>query len=406
MKITDVKHPLAITMWDSSWIRRRYAGGGFESFDQALDELKERGYNAVRIDAFPHMVANAPDGSNDERFLDVPGVSHHKYGFAQWGNQWTVYIYPRRDLVDFIRKAKQRGIYVALSTWLKPTWEHRNELVEGPEGLIRVWHETLCFLQENDCLDNILYVDVHNEIPRGAVNTWLAQQLNCMKLPVAPHGYNDRQKTFYRTYFHQVLSTLKQRWPDLSFTASYELDIFLSDAKEWDFRDFDLLDVHVWAQMAPLGFLEGTGYDENIRRFGDPDRFYLNAAMNGYTGSIKAMAGDFHFESVNAAIQQSWQSNRTQLVEWLDEQMQTIARIGREAGIPVGNTEGWGSVFWLEHPMLEWDMVKDAGLTAAKLGAKHGYAFNCQSNFCEPQYLRLWRDVDYHREVTSTIRGI
>ena len=406
MKITDVKQPLAITMWDSSWLRRRYAGGGFESFDQALDELKERGYNAVRIDAFPHMVANAPDGTNADRFLDVPGVSFHRYGFAQWGNQWTTYIYPRRDLVDFIRKAKARGIYVALSTWLKPTWEHRNALLEGPEDLIRIWHETLCFLQENDCLDNIIYVDVHNEIPHGGVNIWLSQQLNCMKQPVCPDGYNDRQKAFYRSYFHQVLSTLKKRWPQLSFTASYELHMLLPDVKEWHFDDFDLLDVHMWADFAPCKLMEDTGYEEYICRFGDPDRFYLNPTMNGYTGNIKRMAGDFYFESINQKVHEAWRQKRTQCLEWLDEQMEFVARIGRENGIPVGNTEGWGSVIWLEHPMLEWDFVKEAGLAAAKFGAKHGYAFNCQSNFCEPQYLRLWRDVDYHREVTRTIRGL
>ncbi len=192
MKIGDLKEKLAITMWDSSWLRRRYAGGGFESFDVALDELKERGYNAVRIDAFPHMIANAPDGTNAERFLDVPGVSFHRYGFAQWGNQWTVYIYPRRDIVDFIRKAKARGIYVALSTWLKPTWEHRNDLIEGADGLIRIWDETLSFLQDNGCLDNIVYVDVQNEIPAGACNTWLVQQLCCLREAVTDRHYNDR----------------------------------------------------------------------------------------------------------------------------------------------------------------------------------------------------------------------
>ena len=50
MKLNDVKKPLAITMWDSSWLRRRYAGGGFESFDTALDELVERGYNEELCD--------------------------------------------------------------------------------------------------------------------------------------------------------------------------------------------------------------------------------------------------------------------------------------------------------------------------------------------------------------------
>ena len=76
MRLNELKSPLAITMWDSSWLRRRYAGGGFESFDTAVDELVERGYNAVRLDVFPHMIANAPDGSNSERFLDPTGASH------------------------------------------------------------------------------------------------------------------------------------------------------------------------------------------------------------------------------------------------------------------------------------------------------------------------------------------
>ena len=42
---------------------------------------------------------------------------------------------------------------------------------------------------------------------------------------------------------------------------------------------------------------------------------------------------------------------------------------------------------------------------AAKLGNKYGYTFNCQSNFCEPQFISLWRDVAYHREVTDIIKG-
>lgn len=404
MKITDVKQPLAITMWDSSWLRRRYAGGGFESFDQALDELKERGYNAVRIDAFPHMIANAPDGSNAERFLDTPGVSWHKYGFAQWGNQWTVYIYPRRDIVAFIRKAKARGIYVALSTWLKPTWERRNELVEGPEGLVRVWDETLRFLEEKDCLDNIIYVDVQNEIPHGACNGWLAHQLNSLKTS-HQGGYNARQDAFWREYFLRVLRQLKARWPQLSFTASFTSD-FARDAREMDLSDFDLLDVHGWAEMAPCRFLDGTGYADHIARFGDPDRVYINVQHADYTGSIQRIPGDFYFESVNEKVHASWEKNKAACLEWMEERIAHVAEVGRQYGIPVGNTEGWGSVLWLEHPMFSWDMVKEAGLEAARLGAKYGYLFNCQSNFCEPQYLRLWRDVEYHQKVTGLIRGL
>ena len=40
MKITELKEPLAIAMWDSSWLRRRYAGGGFDDFDRALTDTE------------------------------------------------------------------------------------------------------------------------------------------------------------------------------------------------------------------------------------------------------------------------------------------------------------------------------------------------------------------------------
>lgn len=50
------KHPRAITMWEFSWIERRWPGAGYEDWDLALDELVVRGYDAVRIDPFPHLL--------------------------------------------------------------------------------------------------------------------------------------------------------------------------------------------------------------------------------------------------------------------------------------------------------------------------------------------------------------
>ena len=50
-------HALAISMWDFSWLERRWSGARYEDWDLALDELLERGYNALRIDAYPHLLA-------------------------------------------------------------------------------------------------------------------------------------------------------------------------------------------------------------------------------------------------------------------------------------------------------------------------------------------------------------
>src|SRR3974377_1094501 len=57
--ITD--RPLAITMWEFSWLERRWPGAGYEDWDCALDELKLRGYDAVRIDAYPHLIHAGAD---------------------------------------------------------------------------------------------------------------------------------------------------------------------------------------------------------------------------------------------------------------------------------------------------------------------------------------------------------
>src|SRR5512144_256894 len=57
----NITRPLAITMWDFSWLERRWPGAGYEDWDQALKELKQRGYDAVRLDAYPHLVHFGPE---------------------------------------------------------------------------------------------------------------------------------------------------------------------------------------------------------------------------------------------------------------------------------------------------------------------------------------------------------
>jgi hypothetical protein len=60
MPLLDPARPKAIVMWDFSWLGRRWA--------TALDELAERGHDAVKMDAFPQ--------TNDAPFM--------LRGIAQW----------------------------------------------------------------------------------------------------------------------------------------------------------------------------------------------------------------------------------------------------------------------------------------------------------------------------------
>jgi len=89
----------------------------------------------------------------------------------------------------------------------------------------------------------------------------------------------------------------------------------------------------------------------------------------------------------------------------LDHNIAEVADLGRRYHKPVGNTEGWGTINWLDHPALSWDIIKQSGEICAGLGAKHGYRFNCTSNFTHPQFPRLWNDIAWHKRLTATIRS-
>ena len=60
-------------MWEFSWLVRRIAPEAeYADWDTVLDELTDRGYDCIRIDAFPHLIAAGPDGAHVERFTIAP----------------------------------------------------------------------------------------------------------------------------------------------------------------------------------------------------------------------------------------------------------------------------------------------------------------------------------------------
>jgi hypothetical protein len=81
-------------------------------------------------------------------------------------------------------------------------------------------------------------------------------------------------------------------------------------------------------------------------------------------------------------------------------------KLGRCHPKPVGNSEGWGTINWLDHPALNWENIKEAGMICADLSRRYGYRFNCTSNFAHPQFWRLWNDVTWCEELAAKIRKL
>lgn len=383
--------PVAIAMWDFSWLLRTHPGGGFEDWDRALDELAERGYNAVRIDTFPHLVSvsERPEGAKKFRFGGRPPGQH-----ALWGNDLPVEVDARAALLSFLPKCKQRGILVMLSTWFFGP-KGTNDSVRSIEEFVAAWQTTLRFLDSHGLLDNILFIDLLNEYPLYNGFQWLhetarqrAKQavLDAAK-PGEEHlqdqkptpGMSAAEKAFYRESSAQMLTEVRREWPKFDLALSLSQNIDYATCAELSL--FDALDNHIWfSHIAPLAFLNKP----------------MAQAQHAKPEEVAAKY---------AELKEQWSKVKPKQVQWMDERLALFEKQGRQLNAVTGNTEGWGMISWDEHPSLDWEFVKETAELGVELALKHGQRFVCTSNFTHPHFRRLWADVAWHQRITAAIRA-
>jgi hypothetical protein len=387
-KISELKQNTAIAMWDYSWILRHHRYGEFENWDAALEGLAERGYDSIRMDAMPQFVAGESDGTIREEFRAV------KKGWkpSVWGNEMTMSFRPREALLEFLPKCRKYGIKVGLATWFMRHGTERTDIFMEEGGLLRAWIETLEFLDSHDLLDdNILYVDLLNEYPNWHGYDWLKSEMNKRSdirqfkldnpeanVPDSGEGNNKGnplQQLFYNDFIHQTIQLLKGSYPELDFFASLDSAM---DLDRIDLSNFNALDYHVW--FAHTGQIPGLD-DVSAR----------NQALD--------------YCQVYRGILDYWKENRDSLVQWIDGRISDIAATAASHNIVCGNTEGWGPIWWYDHPELDWLWVKESADICVDLALKHKeYRFICTSNFTHPQFKGIWEDVKWHRRITTRIR--
>jgi hypothetical protein len=388
--ILKIEKPLAIAMWDFSWILRHHKYGDFNDWDKALEGLAERGYNAIRIDAMPQFIAADKEGKIIEEYR----ATKKDWIPALWGNDYAMSFRPREALLEFLPKCKKYGIRVGLAAWFMP---HGNKLdiLNEDGGLLRAWIETLDLLQKNNLLDkNIVYVDLLNEYPDCNGYDWMKVELNKRSdakkfilnnpnahLPqnfVAKENDNRLSIKFYNDYANNLIATLKQKFPHLDYFTSFHT---WSGLENLELTNYAALDFHVWFHHNPI-----------IGKF-------IDAAVN--TGNIDR---DIRVDYQNLIA--CWKENKNTLVSWIDNSITSVARKAREYGIVCGNTEGWGPIGWYDHPDLSWEWVKESAEICVDLAKKHNeYKFICTSNFTHPQFKGLWEDINWHKKITEIIKS-
>jgi hypothetical protein len=212
----------AIAMWDFSWLERPE----YDDWDKSLDELQERGYNALRIECYPAIFPAT-------KVIDPIWTSN------DWGSPVPVEVESFK-LLDFLAKCKGRNIKVGLSTWWRG-WQYQYDFYAGWKAVL---DNVVAFK------DTILFVDLTNEFP---MELWT--------------------KHFCGRSLEE-----KYEWADnmlMKFKKNYDYDFCFNTHLTHDhFRNSDYLNVNIW--MAIGQFYSEIGY---THRFHDNKGY--DALRNG-----------------------------------------------------------------------------------------------------------------------------
>lgn len=355
-KLFKTEEPFAITMWEFSWIERRWSGAGYEDWDRALEELTDRGYNAVRIDAFPHLVA---------KDIDRVWTLNPVWNTQVWGSPAVNRICLKEDFREFLRACRRHHVRVGLSTWFRQDVDHSEMDVRTPEDLAGIWIKTLRYIEEWGEMDNILYVDLCNEFPHICWAPFLR-----VKEKIAV----DTELSV--AWMKAASAAFKKAYPDMPMTFSFALHQF---PETMDVSYLDFLEPHIWVTNQS-DFYQKVGYD--YERFDDIG--YTNVALNA---------------------EREFREHRSDYEDALIKGIMSVTRWAKNSGKPLVTTECWSLTDYKDGPLLNWDWILDLNRLGVETAISTGcWAGMATSNFCGPQFVGMWREKLWHKELTDQIK--
>lgn len=356
-----LERPVAITMWDFSWLERRWPGAGYEDWGSALDELALRGYDAVRIDAYPHLIEWARD-----RTCELIPTWH----FLDWGAAMRCEVRVLPDLLGFIAACRDRGIRVALSSWFREDTRNLRMRIADPATHARIWLRTLDEIHAAGLMDAVLYLDLCNEWPG---DRWAPFFQND---PVAEVWNGNTEKS--RQWMKQAVEIIRREHPTLPLTFSFWPDVAAPEPKDFSFLDF--FEPHIWlAQQGGFYRLVGYAYEA----------FDIKGMENVAS----------HAAEVYAAAPDHWQGLLARVID-------RHAAYSRRSGRALVTTECWGPVDYKDGPRLDWGWVKESCAFGVERAAASGRWLGlATSNFCGPQFRGMWSDVEWHQRWTRRIKS-
>ena len=172
------------------------------------------------------------------------------------------------------------------------------------------------------------------------------------------------------------------KYPDMPLTFSFD-NIFFSKYDNYDAKTdyLDLFEHHVWMmKQNRWEFLKESKYTFN--------RF----SAEGYKNLVK------YGEAAYRAKPEYWNNI---LINSIQELAEKSANLNK----PLITTECWAVVDYKDWPLLKWDWVMDLCEIGVKTSAATGqWVAIATSNFCEPQFVGMWREKEWHKRMTTIIK--
>lgn len=368
---------LTIAMWDYSWLYAHYPSGAYEDYDRVTDELLDRGFNTVRIEAFPWVVGQLDHPDEKTTVTARPLAT---WGVSDIDRQHAVAL----ELAEFMAVTQRKGMYVILSTWGQTHPEYPDK---EPDRFVEVWEKTLAFLEERDLLSHVLYVDLDQEFPYFSAHAAKLKALgepagdsegttdaSDRQRPRRGFKWNDDQLDYVGEVFNQSIARLQRLYPAQRFTIS--LTSFWDECRVLNLKCFDVLEVHCW--------IHGPSFDNRT----------------GFYDDLVKDRGSRSYTDYQRRIDAAFAAMRPMLKADMHQRLAAAAMWGREICAPVTTTEAWGPWWHMDHPDLRWDWLRDWCAECNRLAAQYGFWGSTPWNFSHP-YWENWSDVSWYREVNN-----
>jgi len=423
---------LAVSMWDHSWYTMCHPEEPFGDLDCALDELVDRGFNAIRACGIQNWIFDPAGRRRKSIELCNLGGGSGPGGFGK-GVRWKnsvggVTIDPLEMTLRLFEGCQRRGVYVVLTNllleisgdFLADYGVYAPIAAAAPEALWNLIEDATCRLirelKANGLADRLAYVEIHNEQdihvmakvgnesdgPIGRTNPWLEHA--CARLRAEHPGLlvcgghsgfqywpeeMARQSTGqnvlhqhvydFKGILHEYYKVLDCSWfqrPSPDWPNEAARTVLRADApplREW---------------LPPQERLEQI-------RFGSPEAeasrrmFYLMDWLEP--------------QPFDTWLYSHYQEHCRGMRDRIRTQIAMLAREARRRGVPVGVGEGWISYSPLHAEFEDGPVGRTIAEEAVNDCLEHDYWAIVPNSNSSPAHPACWAQAEWHRKINRRI---